>query len=63
MDLVSSKDISKALKLENNGGELIAKFLMQLLKFNKLNKLYNETYEKEGVEFIEEVIKQSESNL
>lgn len=60
MDLVSSKDISKALKLENNGGELIAKFLMQLLKFNKLNKLYNETYEKEGVEFIEEVIKHLE---
>jgi len=60
MDLVSSKDISKALKLENFGGELIAKFLMQLLKFNKLNKLYTNTRDKSGIDFIDSVIKQLE---
>ncbi|MBI9052820.1 MAG: lysophospholipid acyltransferase family protein [Bacteroidales bacterium] len=60
MDLVSSKDISKALKLENFGGDLIAKFLMQLLKFNKLNKLYTDTRNKSGIDFIDSVIEQLE---
>lgn len=60
MNLVSSKDISKALNLDSNSGELIAKFLMQLLKLNKLNKLYTKTRDKDGIEFIDSVIKHLE---
>ncbi|MCG8412539.1 MAG: lysophospholipid acyltransferase family protein [Bacteroidales bacterium] len=60
MDLVSTKDISQALKLNNVGGELIAKFIMQLLKLNKLNKLYGKIKNKSGIEFIETVIEHLE---
>jgi putative hemolysin len=56
MDLVSSKDISKAINLERPGGELIAKLLMQLFKLNKLNILYSKTSDKNGTEFINCII-------
>ncbi len=56
MQLVSSREISKAIHLDNIGGDVFAKFLMQLLKLNKLNKLYSETRDKLGIEFISAVI-------
>lgn len=62
MYLVSSKDISKAIHLNKFGGEVVAKFLMQLLKFNKLNNLYSQTKDKNGVDFINSVIDQLEFN-
>jgi putative hemolysin len=62
MHLVSSKDISKAIHLNKFGGEVVVKFLMQLLKFNKLNNLYSQTRDKNGVDFINSVIDQLEFN-
>jgi putative hemolysin len=62
MHLVSSKDISKAIHLEKFGGELVAKFLMQLLKFNKLNSLYSKTCNKNGIDFINSVIEHLQFN-
>lgn len=56
MDLVTSKDISKAIHFEKFGGELFAKFLMQLLKLNKVNKMYSDNLDKSGVDFINAVI-------
>ncbi|MCB2196284.1 MAG: lysophospholipid acyltransferase family protein [Bacteroidetes bacterium] len=56
MDLVSSKDISKAIHFEKFGGEVIAKFLMQLLKLNKVNRMYSENLDKSGIDFIKAVI-------
>ena len=56
MDLISPKDISKAINLNKSRGDIIAKFLMQLFKFNKLNSLYSETYDKKGIDFINSVI-------
>lgn len=56
MKLVSSKDLSKAIHLNRFGGEVIAKLLMQILKFNKLNKVYSEAYDKTGLDFINAVI-------
>lgn len=56
MQLVTSKDLSKAINLEKFGGEVIAKLLMQILKFNKVNKVYSETKDKEGIEFVNSVI-------
>ncbi len=56
MKLLSSKEISKAINWNRFGGEVIAKLLMQILKFNKLNNLYSKTYEKTGVDFINSVI-------
>ena len=60
MNLVSSKDISKAIHMDKIGGEVVAKFLMQLLKLNKVNRLYSETKNKLGIEFINSVIEQLE---
>ena len=60
MELLSSKDISKVINLDKFGGEVIAKLLMQLLKFNKLNTLYSQTCDKCGVDFINSVIEQLE---
>lgn len=56
MDLVSSKDISKAIHYEKFGGEMFAKFLMHLLKLKKVNKMYSETKNKTGLDFIDSVI-------
>lgn len=38
------------------GGEIVAKFLMQLLRLNKLNKYYNQTKDAQGIDFINSVI-------
>ena len=62
MHLVSSKDISKAIHLEKFGGEVFAKLLMQLLSLNKLNRLYSETKDKSGIDFINSVIEHLEFN-
>ncbi|NQU84602.1 MAG: GNAT family N-acetyltransferase [Mariniphaga sp.] len=58
MDLVKPKDIFKVNPgLSNIGGEYFAKFLMYILRFRKLNKIYEKVSEKEGVEFIDEIIR------
>lgn len=56
MQLVTSKDFSKAINLDKFGGEVIAKLLMQILKFNKVNKVYSENKDKDGIEFVNSVI-------
>ncbi len=58
MDLVKPKDILKATPgLSSFGGEYVAKFLMFILRFHKLNKIYGKVGEKEGLEFIDEITK------
>ena len=58
MELLKLTDIFKtppALALF--GGEYFAKFLMYVLRFNKLNKIYEQIASKEGIEFINEIIR------
>lgn len=62
MHLVSSKDVSKAIHFEKFGGEVFAKFLMQLLKLNKINKMYSDNIDKSGIDFINAVIDHLEFN-
>ncbi len=38
------------------GGDYFAKFLMYILRFNKLNKIYEQIASKKGIEFIDEII-------
>ncbi len=58
MDLVKPKDLVNANPLLNFfGGEFFARFLMYLLRYNKLNKLYKRVADKSGIAFIDEVIK------
>jgi putative hemolysin len=58
MDLIKPKGLIKANpELNYLGGELFAWFLMHVLRFNKLNKVYSKIKKKEGLEFIEELIR------
>lgn len=58
MELFKPKDLLKANpKLSLIGGEHFARFLMLLLRFDKLNKVYNQIGDKNGREFIEELIR------
>ncbi len=58
MKLIGSEDIFRIAKLKNLGGEGIAGFLMLVLKFNKINKLYSKTYHINGIGFIDAVLKE-----
>jgi hypothetical protein len=58
MELFKPKDILKANpKLSFMGGEHFARFLMLLLRFDKLNRVYNQIGDKKGLDFIDELIK------
>ena len=58
MEFFKPKDILKANpKLSFIGGEHFARFLMLLLRFDKLNKVYNQIGDKKGLDFIEELIR------
>lgn len=58
MELLNFKDIFKAPPaLAYFGGEYFAKFLMYILRFKKLNKIYEQIASKEGIEFIDEIIR------
>lgn len=58
MELVKPKDLVNASPALNFfGGEFFARFLMYLLRFQKLNKIYSKIHQKSGLEFIDEVIK------
>jgi putative hemolysin len=58
MELFKPKDILKANpKLSFLGGEHFARFLMLLLRFDKLNRVYNQIGDKKGLSFVEELLK------
>ena len=57
MDIVKPKDILKANSyLASLGSENLAKFIMYVLRFNKLNRIYEQIADKKGIEFIDELI-------
>ncbi|TKG95904.1 lysophospholipid acyltransferase family protein [Puteibacter caeruleilacunae] len=57
MELLNPKDLLQASpNLSYLGGEYFAKFLMYILRLNKINKIYDAVYDKEGIEFIDALI-------
>jgi putative hemolysin len=57
MELLKLTDIFKAPPaLAIFGGEYFSKFLMTILRFNKLNKISEQIASKKGIEFINEII-------
>ena len=57
MELFKPKDFLKTNpKLSYIGGENFARFLMLLLRFDKLNRVYKQIGEKKGLDFIEDLI-------
>ena len=64
MELFKPKDILKANpKLSFLGGEHFARFLMLLLRFDKLNRVYNQIGDKKGLAFVDELLNILEINF
>ncbi len=63
MELVKPKDILKTNPfLAFLGSENLAKFIMYVLRFSRLNKIYGQIGDKQGVEFIDALITLLEIN-
>ncbi|MCF8370194.1 MAG: lysophospholipid acyltransferase family protein [Bacteroidales bacterium] len=60
MNLVNPEDIVAVSKINGFGGEIIARLLMQVLKLNKINRVYDALYQKNGVDFLNALIDQLE---
>ncbi|HYQ58095.1 MAG TPA: hypothetical protein VEP89_12200, partial [Draconibacterium sp.] len=63
MELPGPKDLFKVQHPAPASGDYFAKFLMYILRYKKLNKIYSQIAEKKGVEFIDELIKTLEFNI
>lgn len=58
MELFKPKDILRANpELSYLGGEPFARFLMFFLRFDRLNRVYNQIGDKKGLEFVDELVK------
>ena len=63
MELVNPKDILKASPyLAYLGGESLAKFIMYVLRFSKLNEIYQQIADKQGVDFVDALLDLLEVN-
>ncbi|MEL7587965.1 MAG: GNAT family N-acyltransferase [Prolixibacteraceae bacterium] len=63
MELVKPKDILQTNPfLAYLGGESLAKFIMYVLRFSKLNKIYGQIGDKQGIAFIDALINLLEIN-
>jgi len=60
MKLLEAKDLSSGTYSGKFVSDIIAKFLIQLFNLNKVNKVYNENFEKPGIDFINSVIESLE---
>jgi len=63
MELLKPKDIFRDRRNLLPGRDYFAKFLMYILRFNKLNKIYKQIAEKKGIEFIDDIVKVLEFNI
>ena len=56
MSIVTSKEIAKAIKLDNYGfiGTFIGWIFMKVLKISTINKIYNQNKHKNDVDFLSE---------
>ena len=53
MKLIDTDELLQAAKVKGIAGESAAKFLMLLLRFRKINRIYAENSKKSGLEFID----------
>ncbi len=58
MKLIDTDELLQAAKLNGFAGESAAKFLMLLLRFRRMNKIYSENSHKSGIAFIDAMIEQ-----
>lgn len=58
MKLLTSRELARATNLNIPGGDIIAKALMQIFKYNKLNKVYTSAYNDDPVVFVNSILDQ-----
>ena len=63
MELPEPKDLFKDQHPAPTNGDYFAKFLMFILRFKKLDKIYGQIVDKQGVVFIDELIKMLEFDI
>jgi putative hemolysin len=56
MKLIDTDELLRAAKLNGFAGESVAKFLMLLLRFRRMNKIYSENSHRSGIDFIDAMI-------
>ncbi|HUW93005.1 MAG TPA: lysophospholipid acyltransferase family protein [Bacteroidales bacterium] len=56
MKLLTSRELARATNLNIPGGIIIAKALMQIFRYNKLNKVYTSSYDKDPIVFINSIL-------
>jgi putative hemolysin len=57
MKLFTSLELLKAANIKMPGGILIAKALMQILRYNKLNETYTSAYDEDPVAFVDSILR------
>ncbi len=58
MNLLTSEELLKASRIKIPGGILIAKALMQIFRYNKINKVYSKSYSEDPEYFVDSILKQ-----
>jgi putative hemolysin len=56
MKLLTSRELARATNLNIPGGDIIAKALMQIFRYNKINEIYNSAYDEDPVAFINSIL-------
>ena len=56
MKLLTSRELARAANLDIPGGVVIAKALKQIFRYNKLNRIYTNTYDNDPAVFINSVL-------
>jgi hypothetical protein len=63
MKILTSKDISKTENLTIPEGTIIARTLLQIFKYNKLNKVYSKVHDKDPIVLVNSLLDQLELNF
>ena len=58
MKLLTSRELAKATNLDMPGGVFIAEALMQIFRYNKLNRVYSSAYDNDPIVFINSILDQ-----
>jgi len=56
MKLLTSRVLARATNLDIPGGVVIAEALMQIFRYNKLNRVYSSTYDDDPMVFINSIL-------
>ncbi|NPA68690.1 MAG: lysophospholipid acyltransferase family protein [Chlorobi bacterium] len=56
MERIKGKDFINPIYKKKVNNDVIAKFILQLKRYNKINKLYSDNFDKDGIKFINSVI-------